>query len=584
MAVRSPMSGVIPHARPRPRDISDVPMSYARWSRSWSAIVLLVVGVTTLRLAYVAWVNPYALVEDEAHYWEWSRRLDWSYYSKGPGIALAIRAATMVFGDTEFAVRLPAVVASMVVTLAIACLAVETTGDRRAGFFAAVCTLLAPIFQVSAVLMTIDGPYVAAWAVAAWAAWRALERRSRWAWVVLGTALAVGFLFKYTIVLLVPGLLLYALMRRRRLHLHARWKRWAFSATAVALAGVAPVVIWNAQHDWATVRHLLGHVAMPGGDVSTSDGWWRWDPMWTVVLIASQVAMLGGNMFLALYSTGTAMARRRAEPRAWPGRAFLICCAAPILVFYLAVTLFAPGEANWPMAGFVTLLALCGWGVVEAMDRFRHMMVVWKSLPDKPRPWWGVIRRKPELHRQMAWHATVVIGLVAGTASLRLDWAAPSINWIVSTAAHVAGRVGIGPGQADRVIPLGRMMEAPTVAAEVDRWLEELRASTRREPFVISQHYGRASQLAFYLADRPRVYCSSSLVNGRRTQYDLWSDTDLSNMKHLEGRPAVLVGGSETQWAKVFGRVESIGILAGEHKPDRRAYLGFGYRGFGRED
>ncbi|MCH7961719.1 MAG: hypothetical protein IIC49_05240 [Planctomycetes bacterium] len=196
----------------------------------------------------------------------------------------------------------------------------------------------------------------------------------------------------------------------------------------------------------------------------------------------------------------------------------------------------------------------------------------------------------------MAWHATVVIGLVAGTASLRLDWTAPSINWIVSTAAHVAGRVGIGPGQADSVIPLGRMMEAPTVAAEVDRWLEELRESTRREPFVISQHYGRASQLAFYLADRPRVYCSSSLVNGRRTQYDLWSDTDLSNMKHLEGRPAVLVGGSETQWAEVFGRVESIGSLAGEHKTDgsresnqrepelRQAYLGFGYRGFGRED
>src|SRR5207245_9910783 len=42
---------------------------------------------------------------DEAHYWMWSERLAPGYFSKGPGIALAIRASTAIFGATEFGVR-----------------------------------------------------------------------------------------------------------------------------------------------------------------------------------------------------------------------------------------------------------------------------------------------------------------------------------------------------------------------------------------------------------------------------------------------------------------------------------------------
>src|SRR5688500_18378994 len=45
---------------------------------------------------------------DEAHYWDWSRQLDLSYYSKCPLVAYLIRASCSIFGDTMWAVRLPA--------------------------------------------------------------------------------------------------------------------------------------------------------------------------------------------------------------------------------------------------------------------------------------------------------------------------------------------------------------------------------------------------------------------------------------------------------------------------------------------
>src|SRR5262249_33116461 len=77
----------------------------------------LILGVAAARLAYLAGDCPLDLASDEAHYWDWSRHLDWSYYSKGPLVAWLIRLSCDLFGhwselhtgNLMFAVRLPAV-------------------------------------------------------------------------------------------------------------------------------------------------------------------------------------------------------------------------------------------------------------------------------------------------------------------------------------------------------------------------------------------------------------------------------------------------------------------------------------------
>src|SRR5262245_46087306 len=82
------------------------------------AAVLLILGAAGLRILYLAWDCPLDLSPDEAHYWDWSRHLDWSYYSKGPGIDWLIRLSCELFGGISvwltghemLAVRLPAVI------------------------------------------------------------------------------------------------------------------------------------------------------------------------------------------------------------------------------------------------------------------------------------------------------------------------------------------------------------------------------------------------------------------------------------------------------------------------------------------
>src|SRR5262249_13193030 len=76
---------------------------------------------------------------DEAHYWDWSRHLDWSYYSKGPLVAYLIRAGCALAGSWSerlagsdmLAVRLAAVLCGSLPLVSLSLLTVPGFGRRR---------------------------------------------------------------------------------------------------------------------------------------------------------------------------------------------------------------------------------------------------------------------------------------------------------------------------------------------------------------------------------------------------------------------------------------------------------------------
>src|SRR3989442_8481822 len=88
---------------------------------------LLIVAAAVLHLVYLACNCPLDLAPDEAHYWDWSRHLDWSYYSKGPLVAWLIHVSCAVFGSLSqaltgtdmLAVRLPAVLCGSLTLLSV---------------------------------------------------------------------------------------------------------------------------------------------------------------------------------------------------------------------------------------------------------------------------------------------------------------------------------------------------------------------------------------------------------------------------------------------------------------------------------
>ena len=555
-------------------------------ARPWLTLGALVLGVLALRLAYLRWVCPFDLVEDEAQYWDWSRHLDWSYYTKGPGIAWLIAGAGKVWGATEFAVRVPAAMAGAVAMLAVGRLAQEMSGSRRVGVLAAGALMLAPVMQVTALLGTIDAPYCACWAVAAWCGWRALVRGGTWSWLGLGLALGVGVLFKYTTLLLVPGLALAWWMGRREIREcrlasgpsqvaftsrerseRSRWW-WIMACVVVFAASVSPIVIWNAQHGWAAARHLLGRVGVSESAVPLSQAVaakaWTWSPLWLPEFVGTQLGMVGPLLVLALAGVWRVMRRgvrehRHARPAGRAGgtcRRYLAACGVPILLFYLAVSVLRAPEGNWPMAAYVTLLPLAGWLAAEGLDVRRVALGRWLATPE-PRERMGWLSRRPETLGQVLWHWGVGYGLGAAALMLALSLA-PTLPMV---SAYV---------------PVARLTQGRTLAAHVQAEREALAPDAPESVMVLATDYGKASHLAFYLPDRPRTLCTSSLFGGRPTNHDFWSDTDLHDAAR-RGRSAVMVGGTVEQWRSLFERVEDAGPARGLERKGMNLFRGWGY-------
>ncbi len=172
-------------------------LGIARYLPEWLCpylALILIAATAVLHLAYLAWDCPLDLAPDEAHYWDWSRHLDWSYYSKGPLVAWLIRASCELFGpwseqhtgSLTFAIRLPAVACGSLLLIALYQLTVQVFGRARLALAVVAVALTLPLITAGRSLMTIDSPYTCCWCWALVFAHQAIIRRSSWAWEATG--------------------------------------------------------------------------------------------------------------------------------------------------------------------------------------------------------------------------------------------------------------------------------------------------------------------------------------------------------------------------------------------------------------
>src|SRR6478609_7631613 len=186
---------------------------------------LLIAGAAAIRLAYLANHCPLDLAPDEAHYWDWSRHLDWSYYSKGPLVAWLIRLSCELLGPLSVeltgslaaAVRFPPLICHAATMAAWYVLAAGAFRSSRLGLWVVFLAALLPVVRIGAVVMTIDPPLLACWSWALLCVWRGLGAMTgglAW-WLTAALLCAVGILAKYTMVLLPVAVVGYLLVHRR---------------------------------------------------------------------------------------------------------------------------------------------------------------------------------------------------------------------------------------------------------------------------------------------------------------------------------------------------------------------------------
>jgi dolichol-phosphate mannosyltransferase len=212
------------------------------WAR---AAILVIVYLLVLRLVYLGQLE---LAPQESYYWNFAKHLDLGYLDHPPLVAWLIAAST-VAGDTEWLVRLPAVLCSLA-TIGFVWLYTRELGGTSLAWRAALLAAVLPYFFGIGVVITPDTPLATAWAAALWCLARALLRDDDRAWIGAGIAIGLGMLSKYTMVLVPLAVLAFVVLDRRLGR--TLLSPWPWIGALLAVLVFSPVIVWNLQHAWAS--------------------------------------------------------------------------------------------------------------------------------------------------------------------------------------------------------------------------------------------------------------------------------------------------------------------------------------------
>jgi 4-amino-4-deoxy-L-arabinose transferase-like glycosyltransferase len=301
------------------------------WAR-WLGVL------TACRIALGAFVP---LVPEEAYHWNYARHLDWSYYDHPPMIAWAIALGRLVLGDTPAGVRLVPALLSAATAWLLARMARRLYGEAAATW-AVVLFMISPILFIASGTGFPDSPAVFFWALALELAGRTLESGRGPLWLGTGAALGAGMLSKYTTVFLGLSILLFLLWSAD----HRRWliRPWPYLGALVALGVFAPVLGWNAAHDWVSFRMQ---------SVDRFEQAQGIHPLWAAKFLAQQ---WGGALALTLPLAGIAL-RRGFRSGRWEER--LLCFAAvPMIAFFFTLSWSRGIHLLWPMPAYLSVTVL----------------------------------------------------------------------------------------------------------------------------------------------------------------------------------------------------------------------------------
>lgn len=215
----------------------------------WLGVIALIAAMMVMRGIYAGLLD---LRTDEAYYWTWSKENVLSFLDHPPMVAWFVRFGTAIFGDTNFGARFAGLAAMLATQALLADMVWRATRDLRAVVTAALMMEASLYFGLLMTKISPDVPQVLFVTAMVWALVRlATSCDGRW-WLAAGMFAGLAALSKFTIGLLIPSVLAFAVLPRWR----GTWLRspYPYAAAVIALSVFMPVVIWNMQHDWASFR------------------------------------------------------------------------------------------------------------------------------------------------------------------------------------------------------------------------------------------------------------------------------------------------------------------------------------------
>lgn len=451
--------------------------------RARTLAIGLIAYAFALRLVYLGSVE---LLPEEAYYWNYSRHLDIGYLDHPPMVAWLIRLGTAAFGQSQFGIRVGALCCGIIASVFTYRLTRNLLGEAAA-LAALLLAQALPFFFLSGLLMTADAPLAAAWAASLYYLERALIAGRSGAWWRAGLALGLGAISKYSIGLLVPVTLAFMLLDLKSRRWWLRWEPYVAAVLAVIV--FSPVILWNAQHEWASFAFQTSRRLAEAPRFALHK------------LIASSLVLITPTGVLAVATAFMgAKPQDSVDSGDAPRRRLFIGMAAllPLTVFAI-FSLRHEVKLDWTGAPWIAALPVMAAGMIAAGTKLRGL-----------RAW---IRA--------AWIPTLVsMLLIYGAGLLHL----------------VLGLPGLGYSKHIELAPVGWR--------DFSRQISETAAAARKEsgaePLIVGMdRYAIASELAFYGAERTKSTVETSsahLFGGMGLMYEQWTPPE-----RQEGRTLLLV-------------------------------------------
>ena len=323
--------------------------------RMWVILAL----AAALRLA----IGAYApLGVDEAYATAIAREFSWSFFDHPPlGFWAPIAMARLTGVDYPLVLRFPALLFGAGAVWLIHLMG-RDLGGARAAFWSTVLFAVSPGFALAGVFILPDGPLAVFSAAAVLMLVRIVkagEQATTRQWVWVGVWLALALASKYQAALIPVSALVFAVVTP----VGRRWfaRPGPYVASLVGLLGLLPVVLWNAEHGWAS---FVFHAGRTGDGVQLVN--FARMVLGQFLYLLPPVLIVGAVGIWAALKSGVAERQLVA-----------LIALGPIVMFNVIFLFSAKSFPHWAIPGWQFSMPLAGVWLAGASEGARRRTGVW---------------------------------------------------------------------------------------------------------------------------------------------------------------------------------------------------------------
>ncbi|HVY73434.1 MAG TPA: glycosyltransferase family 39 protein, partial [Puia sp.] len=317
------------------------------FSQDRKIVVWLTLFIVFIRFLFIGFMG---LMPQDGYYYFYASHPALSYYDHPPMIAYILLIFTSVLGKHVYVLKLADTCITALSVLAFYSLSKQflPLSKARNGTILLLSTLMISILSL---VSTPDVPLMLFWSLTLIFLHQAIFKHKKIAWIWAGLLTGLSFDSKYTAVFLIIGVVGFLLISNKsRRQLFSVWFLLYLLAFTIV---IIPVLLWNAQHDFASFKFQSGNRVNEG---------LQFDPLGFAGVIGHQSAVLSplllGSLFYFLYrflrKYGLKFNRIPADIL------FLLSFFVPLFLGFLFLSFFYWIKLNWIMPAYITgLIWIC---------------------------------------------------------------------------------------------------------------------------------------------------------------------------------------------------------------------------------